>query len=227
VGKMVKGLILTDSVGNPRSFPPSEKVDLENTYPYLLRSGYKDILFHQISFGNIKTESLISQAISYFVAWEPDILIVQSGMSDCRPEAFSELEKEIINSLKIFRPLRKYLYHPAVIKFRNKSRVSEEQFQKSLKKMKLIFAKSEIMWLEIITSASGGLHESRPGVLKKIQRFNGIIKEVFDEGYVEIHNEINQANGINSDHLHIRKSGHEVIAELLSSRIDKKIRNTI
>ena len=94
-----KILLLTDSAANPRSFPPSMVVKVEETYPYLLRNEFRAATFYQLSFGNITTEDLISQAMSYLSHWEPDFIIVQSGMSDCRPEAFTEAEKAVINRL--------------------------------------------------------------------------------------------------------------------------------
>ena len=98
---MYKILILTDSAANARTFPENEKVNLEETYPYLIRNEFKDSTFYQISFGNIETEKLCSQAIAYLSHWKPDIIIVDSGLNDCRPEAFSEFQKIVI--LKFLR----------------------------------------------------------------------------------------------------------------------------
>ena len=96
---MAKFLILTDSISNPRSFPISSITTLEETYPYIIRNYYKDSTFWQLSFGNITTEQLFSQVISYLSHWEPDIIIIQSGINDCRPEAFTDFQKTLINKL--------------------------------------------------------------------------------------------------------------------------------
>ena len=78
---MHKILILTDSAANARAFPEKERVDLEETYPFLIRNEFKESIFHQISYGNIETEKLCSQAIAYLSHWKPDIIIVNSGLN--------------------------------------------------------------------------------------------------------------------------------------------------
>lgn len=86
--KKFKFLILTDSIGNPRVFPVDDIVELEETYPYILRNVYSESIFWQLSYGNLSTEELVNQAIGYLTQWEPDFIIIQSGINDCRPEAF-------------------------------------------------------------------------------------------------------------------------------------------
>ena len=131
-----KILLLTDSAANPRSFPPSMVVKVEETYPYLLRNEFRAATFYQLSFGNITTEDLISQAMSYLSHWEPDFIIVQSGMSDCRPEAFTEAEKAVINRLPgPLGKMKKYLYLPSMIKRRQIYRVSKQSFRENTKEI--------------------------------------------------------------------------------------------
>ena len=91
--KMNKILILTDSIASPRPAPASEETILEETYPYLLRKRFKDTLFYQLSFGNITTEEILSQAIAYLSNWNPDLIIVHSGINDCRPEVLQKSKK--------------------------------------------------------------------------------------------------------------------------------------
>ena len=174
---MHKFLILTDSASNPRSFPISEITQLEETYPYILRAEFKGSVFYQLSFGNITTQRLLGQAISYLSHWHPDIIIVQSGMADCRPEAFTELEKNLITGVlggipKIGKRLRYLLYNSSFIKKRQKYRVTPSSFRKTLNKFKLIFSRSEIFWVEVYTAASGEYEKNRPGVLKRMDVFN-------------------------------------------------------
>ena len=104
----ISGLV-TDSGANPRSFPASAAVQLEETYPYLLRDALPGSTFYQLSFGNIATEDLVSQATAYLTHWRPHFIVVQSGLTDCRPEAFSEVQKAVINRLpaRFFAGLRK------------------------------------------------------------------------------------------------------------------------
>ena len=95
----MKILILAESASNPRSFPVDEIVHLEDTYPYQLRGEYKDAIFWQLSFGNITTEELCSQAIAYLIHWNPDIIIVHSGLNDCRPEPLTQFHKDLLKFL--------------------------------------------------------------------------------------------------------------------------------
>src|SRR5215470_402621 len=134
-----KILILTDSSANPRSFPASMVVRLEETYPYLLRDEFRGAKFYQLSFGNITTEDLVSQAMSYLSHWRPDFIIVQSGLADCKPEAFTEAQKAVISRLpgRFLGKLKQYLYHPQLISRRQLYRVTEPSFRKTLRKFKL------------------------------------------------------------------------------------------
>ena len=215
-----KILLLTDSAANPRSFPPSMVVKVEETYPYLLRNEFRTATFYQLSFGNITTEDLISQAMSYLSHWEPDYIIVQSGMSDCRPEAFTEAEKAVINRLPgPLGKMKKYLYLPSMIKRRQIYRVSKQSFGKTLKKFKIVFSKSRIFWLEIC--AAPGYEKERPGVGHRMAEFNKLIEEVYGNNIVRLQKRIIEVGGINLDNVHWRASAHRVAAEILIDKINQ------
>src|SRR5580658_2877298 len=181
-----KFLLATDSIANPRSFPAAMRVGLEETYPYLLREAFRDSVFYQLSFGNITTEDLVSQPMSYLTHWEPDFIIVQSGFADCRPEAFSEVEKRLIERLpgRIFGKLRRNLQNPKIVRRRQVYRVSPQSFRKTLKKFKMIFSKSRIYWLEIC--AAPGYEEDRPGIGKRLTEYNTIVEEVYGDGFIRL-----------------------------------------
>ena len=216
---MSKFLIITDSISNPRSFPASDVTQLEETYTYILREKFLGSTFWQLSYGNVATEQLCSQAISYLNHWEPDVIIVHSGLNDCRPEAFSEFQKTIINRFSgpLFRYIKKFMFNPMLIKYRQVYRISEKSFRKTLKKLKLIFPQSKIFWLEIC--AGSGYEENRPGVNKRMKDYNKIIEEIYRENFVPIMHKIDEINGFNADNLHLNKRGHRVVAEILIEKI--------
>lgn len=216
-----KVLILTDSAGAARGFPVSEVVELEETYPYLLREEYKQAVFYQLTFGNIVTEQLISQAIGYNARWNPDVIIVHSGMNDCRPESFTEFEKTIMNTLtgRLFGLIKKYVYHPALIKHRQVYRTKPENFRKTLKKLKMVFGKSKIFWLEIC--AGPNYEKERPGVNARMAQYNKIIEEVYGSGMVRVQEPLLACGGFNVDHLHWSTSGHRAVADLLVKNINQ------
>ena len=217
---MSKFLFLTDSAANPRGFTnPSEVTHLEETYPYLIRNQYKDSTFWQLSLGSVTSEQLCSQAISYLNHWKPDIIIVQTGLADCRPEAFTEFQKTVITKFSgpIFDHIKKYVYHPKLIKRRQVYRVTKRSFRKTLTKFKLIFSDSKIYWLDIIAGAK--YEEMRPGVNKRIEDYNPIIRKIYGNDFVPVAQKIIEVNGFNEDDLHWNKLGHKVVADILHERI--------
>jgi hypothetical protein len=218
----MKILILAESASNPRSFPEKDKTYLEETYPYILREGFKDSIFWQLSFGNITSEELCSQAIGYLSHWNPDVIIVHSGLNDCRPEPMSNFQKDLFNFLSFglinrVGLIKRLIYNPFLIQRRNKSRVTKKSFIKTLKRFKLIFSKSKIYWLEI--GAKEDYEKDRPGFKKKSVEYNQLIHQVFHEDMIMIMDEINKVNGFNTDNLHWRKGAHNVVAEILKKRI--------
>ena len=215
----MKFLILTESAGNPRSFPAADVTQLEETYPYLIRAQFNGSTFWQLSYGNVTTEQLCSQVIGYLNHWCPNVIIVHSGLNDCRPEAFTEFQKTVINKFsgRFFGRIKKYVYHPVLIKRRQVYRVSDISFRKTLKKFKLIFPQSKIYWLEIC--AGFGYEELRPGVTERIEEYNKIIEEIYCEDFVPVWQKMVEVNGFNVDNLHWNKRGHQAVAEILLERI--------
>ena len=215
---MHKILFLTDSAANARSFPENEKVNLEETYPYLIRNEFKDLTFYQISFGNVETEKLCSQAIGYLSHWKPDIIIVNSGLNDCRPEAFSEFQKIVIlKFLRFFPLIRRFLVDPKLIRFRQISRVSKKSFKKTIKRLAAVFKDSRILWLEIAVNSN--YEKQRPGVTKRIDEYNKILADELKDNLISIQKSINDVNGFNSDNIHLNKSGHKVVSEVLLNKM--------
>jgi hypothetical protein len=219
----LKFLVLTDSTGNPRTFPHAYKVGLEETYPYLLRKAFEKAIFYQLSFGNITTDKLLNQAIGYLSDWSPDFIVIQSGMADSRPEAFSETSLVNLHSIlgPAFNKYKKYIYHPRLIKFRNLHRVKPQSFHKTLKKFKIIFSNSNILWLEIC--AAPNYEKDRPGVLSRICEYNSIIKKIYGSNYIYTQNVLNEVKGFNPDSMHWNKKGHTAIAKVLKDKINSLI----
>ena len=216
----LKILILSDSNANPRSTPLSDMTMLEETYPYLLRNEFKDSLFYQLSFGNITTEELLNQAISYLSHLKFDIIVVQSGIVDCRPEAFTEFQKSLINAVSgpFARFLKKHIYNPKLIKWRQIFRVSKRRFRKALKKFKLIFNSAKIYWVEI--SVSQDYENERPGVHARIHDYNEIIKEIYSDDIIKINKDMLDLDGHNADNLHMNKKGHQLTGNILADKIN-------
>ena len=213
-------MILADSDGFPRSFPPSEVFELEETYPYIIREHFKDATFWQLTFGNAVTQKLVEQPLSYLTHWHPDIIIVQSGIADCRPEGFSDFQKDIIRRFtwRFFKWIRKYVEHPDWIRRRQLYRVSKSSFRRTLKKFRLSFPNARVFWLEIATAPA--YDKFRPGIEQRLVEYNDIIKEVYGDGFVAVRQKLLEVDGYNHlDHGHLNKRGHRVVAEILLERI--------
>ena len=223
----MKCLILTDSVGNPRSFPVSEMTQLEETYPYLLRKKFQDPVFWQLSYGNVTSEHLISQVLSYLGHWEPDVIIVNSGICDCRPEAFTEFQKTLINkfSWRLAVYLKKYIYHSELIKRRQVYRTSPRSFRKTVKKLKLVYSGAIIFWLGICADTK--YENARPGVNKRMEEFNQILIDILGENVLHVGEKIAEVNGYNSDGLHWNKNGHRIVAEILLEKITSSLKDSV
>ena len=218
--KKFKILILTDSAANPRSFPIEDKTELEDTYPYLLRKEFCESTFYQLSIGNVTTEDLLVQSISYLNHWNPDFIIIHSGINDCRPEAFYEYEKLIINKLtrRFYHIMKKIVFSPKLIKFRQVYRVKKKDFEKSAKRLKSIFDKSNIFWLEIC--ADENYEINRPGVNKRIKEYNRILKEIFGDNLINIAETMKNHKGFNIDKLHWNIKGHKIAYEAIKDKIN-------
>jgi len=220
----LKIIFITDSIANPRSFPLEEAVPLERTYPYLIRENYPNAICWQLSYGNLTTEELVNQAIGYLSDWEPDLIVVHSGINDCRPEAFTSLQKDLIKNFTglLFRYLKKHVYNPRLIKWRNLYRVSKRSYRKTLTKLKIIFNTSKIIFIEI--NVGDNYERARPGVLKRIDDYNDIINKIYPEGLIRVKNQINKCKGLNTDNVHLNAEGHRVIAELLQKKLSSFIK---
>lgn len=219
----MKFVILTDSTGSPRIYPKSERVDLDQTYPYLLKKKYNKCKFWQLSLGNQISELLINQTRGYLLNWKPDYIILGTGINDARPEAFSE---EIIKIFKfkgkfsfINRFINKIFYIPSLIRQLNKHRVSKNSFSETIRSLKKTFKESKIIWLEI--SCHKNYENIRPGVLKRKNEFNKIIKSFVGNNFIKIDHDIYLKNLFSKDLIHFNELGHKLISEKIIEQIEK------
>jgi lysophospholipase L1-like esterase len=179
--------------------------------------------FWQLSYGNLTTEELVNQLIGYLNDWSPDLIIVQSGINDCRPEAFSSFQKVLIKKFSgpLFRYLNKHIHDSRVIKWRSVYRVTKRSYRKTIIKLKNIFSSSKIIFIEI--NAGEGYERARPGVLSSIDDYNAVINEVYPEGVISVKEKLDQHGGLNEDNLHLNTEGHRVLAGLLEEKINSII----
>lgn len=216
-----KILLLTDSTANPRPISLGEETLLESTYPYLLKEYFKSYDFWQITFGGILTNDLLSQAISYFDNWKPDIIIVNSGINDCRIEPFTlRINKSIELILgSYYKNIKNFFYSSKFLKKFGSPATSYKKFNQLINKFKIIFDDSKIYWIEI--SCNEIYENTRPGTLNSKNKYNDLLKKVYDNQFIEIQSLLSKKNSFQKDGIHLNSIGHNIIFELIIKKLFK------
>ena len=215
---MKRILLLTDSLAMPREEP--ELTLYEDTYPYLLRKKYE---VFQFSKGGGLMKEFVEQTF-YYNQFRPDIVILQIGIVDCAPRAFSKFEEEVFNSNRLFCFLRRKLSQTGLTKrIRNIRRISwtsKDDFSRGCIFLQGKFSHSKVFALSIVPSTTE-YEEKVPGISKKISEYNDILKSVFKSNYIDL-SEI-PSDGIMSDHHHLTAKGHLFVYEKIEMALDKEV----
>ena len=212
---MKRLLIFSDSLGLPRNTP--EVTLYEDTYPFLLRKNFE---VFQFSKGGGLITDFVEQSW-YYVQYKPDILLLQMGIVDCGPRAFSKGEEAIFSSVFFLRGLRRLLSRYRVSRMirnvRKKSWTKPKIFRKSCESLIEMFPDASVFALSIIHS-SPSYEKQVPGITDKISQYNEILKEVFGDHYIDL-KEI-PSLGIMSDHHHLTKEGHRYIYDMILKTLE-------
>jgi lysophospholipase L1-like esterase len=211
----MKILILTDSLGLPRSKP--ELCSFEDTWPTLLRDRYPNI--HQVSIGAATSQVLLKQ-INYQKAFKPDIVILQVGIVDCAPRFMSRKELDFTYALgNLGRGFRFMLNRNWIKRKRKISYINEVEFKQNLTKIQDAF---DCPAISIGILPSNKQYEKLlPGVTAKIVSYNTILEQNFIN-FLNTDDIIN-VNGIMSDHHHLNKKGHNY----LFHKIEKSLKELL
>lgn len=208
-------VILSDSLGLPRSAP--ERVEVEHTWPQLLRTALPYATVHQVSLGGATTSELLAQ-LSYVDGSRIDLLIVQAGIVDCAPRAFSKRELDLLQSFKLGRLVLAALKGRGTRLLRRIRRISYVQptvFAANVLSLKNA-VRCNILWLEIVGSSN---YDSLvPGITKSIRLFNRIIAERLGDSYVPLSRLRDQE--LMEDGHHLNEIGHRKVFETLTERIE-------
>ena len=210
----MKVLVVTDSLGLPRPVP--EKVMPHETWVSLLAAQY-DLV--QFSSGGATIGDLYAQS-EYMKMHEPDAVVIQSGIVDCAPRAFSRFENEFINKFRLTRSLSKrFLNKNRIVKLRAKRNVTYTpilQFEAYMRKFESVFP--NIVWVEI--APSNEVYEKKvPGITENISKYNAIIKKVAGNRVIQL-SDLN-ADDIMSDHIHLNVSGNRKLSEKVKAALQQ------
>jgi lysophospholipase L1-like esterase len=162
--------------------------------------------------GGITTSMLINYPINYYKYWEPDFIIVLSGINDVKTQLFSETSNQrIFNMLKIFNYDQKkfktnFVYNPKYLEYKNINKVNPIKFLEDANKLKKYFKKSKIIWVGIHSNKN--IDKERPGTFRSISIFNEKLRKVFKKNFIEnIFNEIS----FRKDGYHLNNLGHNIL----------------
>jgi hypothetical protein len=204
-----KVLVITDSLGLPRLAP--ERVTYEETYFAKLEVKYPDWKLVPMMYGGADLPTLYHHAAFYYKSIRPAKIIIQSGIVDCAPRAFTRIEYKMINSVGIIKSLYNSRFKSTIkkaAKARGLTSTSEQDFELFARKMLEAFPEASIYWNGILP-ASEGYEKLLPGVTKNIIRYNNIIGNVIGNGYID-HSDFS-TKGIMSDYHHLNAFGHDAI----------------
>lgn len=220
---MRKILVLADSCSLPRSFPKAFQAAYEKTYPHLLKQAFGNDIVATISIGGGTSTDLVGHALAYFSEWQPDVVIVQAGIVDCRPEPLPKFFRIFLQEFERLQRLKAFLYSPKVmrllLRLSSSDNVSIAKFQRNLKKLRATFPGAQLFWIEIFTTSSGDYESSRPGIIQRIQKYNQALRSILKDRLIEVQDGINLVNGMNPDHIHLTAAGHRIVFEKIQERL--------
>jgi len=203
--------MISDSLGLPRLTP--EKVIFKNTYFAKLRDANTDLSFVQLFIGAANLPFLYSNSV-YYEAFEPDLVFVQSGVVDCAPRAFRNIELAILRKIKI--KVSKSML-PTLRKYRKIRYTSPILFRKSIQNMQARFGKEKVYWIAIMP-ASDSWEKIVPGIKTSVEKYNRILAEELGNNLLVRNAE---TNWLMSDYHHMNELGHREV----SVQINKVIQN--
>lgn len=196
-------LILSDSLALPRNKP--ETTFVEDTYPYLLKNHFE---VYQCSIGGGLVGDLLKQSF-YYSQYQPDIVILQSGIVDCAPRAYSMREESMFKYYKVFGLVRNVLSKTITTRkirsIRKKVWTKLKDYKSGLNGIIKYFPDATFYALSILP-ASEDYENLVPGINKNVNLYNNVLKDIFDTNFISL-SEI-PSNGIMSDYHHLTKEGH-------------------
>ena len=207
-----KVVVFTDSLGLARKWP--ESVLLEETWPCLLRSALVNHEVHQFSMGGATSTDLLEQAQYWMHGETPvDWMIVQAGIVDCAPRAFSKREKILQQIFSVlsrpFPTFGKFVFE-SLRRYRQISYVDAKNFRCNVKKMRDLADKQQakLLWISVVGSEF--YNDVLPGVDKKITVTNETLKAELGDGFVDL--QLGDEYFMSDGH-HLVAKGHRLLAD--------------
>jgi len=220
---MKKILIIGDSNCLPRyNTVKKDIIKIEDIYIYQLKKKFRNFHFEQVTLGGITTPQLINHVVPYYVDWEPNIILMHTGINDTKSQL---VRGKILNLIYRFTKFlnvskknlkSKILYNPSFLKYTSRSKTNIEIFEKNIDKIKLLFNKSKILWLEVYSDEK--LDSKRPNTIKNINNLNLLLKKKFHKNFIKLA-DLKKKKYFTSDGFHLNCLGHEYLTKKISNLI--------
>ena len=199
----------------PRDKP--EETFYENTYPFMLSQHYQ---VFQCSIGGATIRELVDQA-HYYRQYKPDIVILQSGIVDCSPRAYTKNEEWFLNLCVFTKAFRKFLSKTITTRrlrrIRKRVWTKESKYKEECNRYVTLFPNSQCYVLSIIVSPA--CETVNPGMFGNVEKYNRLLKDLFKEKYINL--EEMPVSGIMSDFHHLNSEGHLYVAEAIKNALLK------
>ena len=198
-------LFITDSLGLPRRRPAP--VLWGETYINRLRARLPHVETAHIGMPGGTITDLHGVAV-YYESFQPDIVVLQSGIVDCAPRALSVKESQALKRLKLrwlTRPWKKVLR-----RLRNIAYTTPGEFENTLGKLKALFPGADFYGIGIVPGCEA--YEAKvPGISARIRDYN----EILSRNISYLSTESLPAAAIAADFHHLTAEGHTILADRL------------
>ncbi|MCC2636664.1 MAG: hypothetical protein K0Q68_383 [Moraxellaceae bacterium] len=215
---MKKILILTDSLGVPRTRPELLADDVCWVYR-LVDEGSDRFRFRLSTVPGLDSRQLLAMSRLYHAAIVPDVIVLQVGIVDAYPRALKRIELSLLARLPGF--LSRFVhalvkrFYASLVRLRNIHYVEPEEFRRNLLEFRSLFPDTRILVLPV-APATAEYRRRNPLVAQSIADYNLILGEVFGEGFLGdcFAGEPPEAV-VTSDNHHLSELGNERVFEVV------------
>lgn len=197
----------------------------EKSYPQLLKEILPEIEFHYLLISGKLITDFYSNLENLLLV-HPDLVIFQTGITDCARRILSDREKKILSLIPLSRVITKFLHdhRKTVIKLRNRlgintRSVSLGQFEQTHKKIhaSLTAHNIKVLYLEIPNFSQKYEDQYYPLINEDIEIYNKILRNY---GARSLFNSSDDILSIwQSETVHWNASGHVFVAQRLVKMI--------
>lgn len=213
---MKKLLVLTASTSLPR--PEPEVLFYEQTWPAYFSDKYQ--LFQGSKGGSTSLD--LCNIAWYLKMFRPDIVIIQAGLVDCAPRAFTQNEIIAYNYFWVtryfFKVINKY-FGKKLRNLRHKSNLSVKAYKANIIKLKNAFTDTTKVYAISILLPNDHLVSKNKHIREKVIQYNKVLKEIFGDNYIDVDDF--PPSMFMSDGQHPRACGHKWLYERISSVIER------